>query len=189
MATKFNYASGLPRTLKSKGYLPGQVTKAFGPRFVAAGFWDSARTDTAEFGAFVEVNAGDNYAYEVIPVAASTTAAELALVVRDVVGSASLTDGMISGPKEHVALSLFLGTSGQKGTAVAILDSTNGGSPAVDGAVFVGTGASVSTVSGVVYATNYNSECIAATNWKFASTKYAPLVSTTTYVVDVKYTG
>lgn len=190
--SKFNYSSGLPRVLKQKGYLPGHITKAFGPRYVASGFWDSARTDTAEFGEFVEVNAGDSYAYEVLPVSATTTAGELAVVVRDVVGAPSLTDGMVSGPKEHVALSLFLGTSGQKGRIVAILgDGTS--TPAVDGAVYVGTGASANTVAGLVYTTNVNLECITATNWSFASTKFAPLQDTTTtnvvYAVEVKYAG
>lgn len=189
--SKFNYSSGLSTVVKQKSYLPGQITKAFGPRYIAAGFWDSARSDTAEFGEFVEVNAGDSYAYEVLPVAAATTAAELAVVVRDVVGAGS-TDGIIAGPKEHVALSLFLGTPGQKGHVVAILG--NGAtSPAVGGAVYVGTAASANTVAGLVYTTNVNSECITATNWSFAGTKFAPLVDTTTtnvvYAVEVKYAG
>ncbi len=189
--SKFNYSSGLPRVLKQKGYLPGHMSKAFGPRYIRAGFWDSARSDTAEFGEFVEVNAGDTYAYEVLPVSANTTASELAVVVRDVVG-AGTSDGMVVGPKEHVALSLFVGTPGQKGKIVAILG--NGAtSPAVDGAVYVGTGASANTVAGLVYTTNVNSECITATNWSFASTKFAPLQDTTTtnvvYAVEVKYAG
>lgn len=187
----FNYSSGLPRVLKQKGHLPGHMTKAFGPRYIRAGFWDSARTDTAEFGLFVEVNAGDEYAYKVLPVDANTTAGELGVVVRDVVGAGS-TDGIISGPKEHVALSIFAGTSGQKGKIVAILG--NGAtSPAVGGAVYVGTGASVNTISGLAYTTNVNSECITATNWSFASTKFAPLVDTTAtrvvYAVEVQYAG
>ncbi len=189
--SKFNYSSGLPRVLKPKGYLPGQITKAFGPRYIGAGFWDSASAITPEFGEFVEVNAGDSYAYEALPVGASTTAAELAVVVRDVVGAGS-TDGIVTGPKEHVALSLFLGTPGQKGKVVAILGNGET-SPAVAGAVYVGTAASANTVAGVVYTTNVNSECITATNWSFASTKFAPLVDTTTtnvvYAVEVKYAG
>lgn len=186
----FNYASGLPRVIKAKGYLPGQITKAFGPRFIGAGFLDSAQSGTLEFGEFVEVNAGDNYAYEVLPVVAGTTAGELAVIVRDVVGAGS-TDGIVAGPKEHVAISLFLGTSGQKGRIVAILgDGT--ASPAVDGAVYIGTGVN-DTLAGAVYPTNVTSDCISATNWKFASTKFAPLVDTTTsrvvYAVEVKYVG
>lgn len=187
----FNYASGLPRVLKQKGYLPGQITKAFGPRYVASGFWDSARTDTAEFGLFVEVNAGDTYAYEVLPVSSATTAGELAVVVRDVVG-AGATDNIVVGPKEHVALSLYLGTAGQKGNIVAVLGNGQT-SPSVGGAVYVGTSATANTVAGVVYTTNVNSECITATNWSFAGTKFAPLVDTTTtnmvYAVEVKYAG
>jgi hypothetical protein len=186
----FNYSSGLPRVLKAKGYLPGQITRAFGPRFIGAGFLDSAQSGTLEFGEFVEVNAGDNYAYEVLPVTSATTAGELAVVVRDVVGAGS-SDGIVAGPKEHVAMSLFMGTSGQKGHIVAILG--NGAtSPAVDGQVYVGTGVNT-TIAGAVYATNVTSDCITATNWKFASTKFAPLVDTTTtnvvYAVEVKYAG
>ena len=156
--SKFNYSSGLPRVLKQKGYLPGHMSKAFGPRYIRAGFWNSEGSDTAEFGEFVEVNAGDTYAYTVLPVNANTTASELAVVVRDVVGAGS-TDGIIVGPKEHVALSLFVGTPGQKGKIVAILG--NGAStPAVGNAVYVGTGATVNTVAGLVYTANVNSECI-----------------------------
>lgn len=183
---KFNYASGLPRTLKTKGYLPGHVTKAFGPRYIGAGFWDSARTDTPEFGEFVEVNAGDEKAYEVIPVSNTTTTAELAVVVRDVVGAPTLTDGIVSGPKEQLGLSLYMGTAGNKGKVVAILGS---GEPAVDGQVYVGTATTPSTVAGVVYATNVASECITATSWKFASTRFAPLQSSSVYAVEVKYVG
>lgn len=188
--SKFNYASGLPRVLKQKGYLPGAISKVFGPRYISAGFWDSARTDNAEFGEFVEVNAGDSYAYEVLPVIANTTAGELAVVVRDVVGAGS-SDGIVTGPKEHVAISLFMGTSGQKGHVVAILGNGET-SPAVDGQVYVGTGVN-DTVSGLVYTTNVTSDCITATNWKFASTKFAPLQDTTAtnvvYAVEVKYVG
>lgn len=183
---KFNYASGLPRTLKTKGYLPGHVTKAFGPRYIGAGFWDSARTDTAEFGEFVEVNAGDEKAYEVLPVSNTTTAGELAVVVRDVVGAPTLTDGIVSGPKEQLGLSLYMGTAGNKGKVVAIL---GGGEPAVDGQVYVGTATTASTVAGVVYATNVATECVTATNWKFASTRFAPLQASDVYAVEVKYVG
>jgi len=188
---KFNYASGLPRVLKQKGYLPGQITRAFGPRYISAGFLDSATDSTVEFGEFVEINAGDTYAREVLPVTSATTTGELGVVVRDVVGAGS-GDGIVTGPKEHVAISLFLGTPGQKGAIVAILG--NGAtSPAVGGAVYVGTGASTNTVAGLAYTTNVNSECITATNWSFASTKFAPLVDETTtrvvYAVEVQYAG
>lgn len=184
---KFNYASGLPRTLKAKGYLPGHITKAFGPRYIGAGFWDSALTTTPEFGEFVEVNAGDDKAYEVLPVSNTTTAGELAVVVRDVVGAPSLTDGIVSGPKEHLGLSLYMGTAGNKGKIVAIFGG--GDAPAVDGQVYVGTATSASTVAGVVYATNVATECISATNWKFASTRFAPLKASDVYAVEVKYVG
>lgn len=185
--SKFNYSSGLPTVLKQKGYLPGQISKSFGPRYIASGFVDSANSVDAEFGAFVEVNAGDSYAYEVLPVSASTTASELAVVVRDVVGASS-NDGIVVGPKDHLAVSLFLGTYGQKGVITAILDSANGGSPAVGGTVYVGTGVN-DTVAGVVYATNFGTDCITATGWTFASTKFAPLQATDKYVVSVKYAG
>ena len=183
---KFDYSSGLPRVLKQKGYLPGTITKAFGPRYVGAGFWDSASTDTAEFGEFVEVNAGDTYAYKVIPVSSATTAGELAVVVRDVVGAPTLTDGIVSGPKEQLGLSLYMGTAGNKGKVVAIL---GGGEPAVDGQVYVGTATTANTVAGVVYASNVSDECITATNWKFASTRFAPLQASDVYAVEVKYVG
>lgn len=189
--SKFNYSSGLPRVLKQKGYLPGHITKAFGPRYIGAGFLDSADNGILDFGEFVEVNAGNGKAYEVLRVSANTTAGELAVVVRDVVGAPTLTDGMVTGPKEHLPLSLFMGTAGQKGHVVAILGN-NSTSPAVGGDVYVGTGTS-DTVAGLVYSANEASECITATGWSFASTKFAPLADTNAsnqvYAVEVKYEG
>ncbi len=48
--------------------------------------------------------------------------------------------------------------------------------------------ATVTTVAGVVYASNIGTACLTATNWAFASTKYAPTTSGN-YVVEVEYTG
>lgn len=184
--SKFTYTH-LPRTIKAKGYLPGAYTKAFGPRYIDVAFWDSASSLTPEFGEFVEINTGDDYAKEALTMGANTTAAELAVVVRDVDGAAALTDGFLIGPKENVPISVFIGTAGNKGRVVAILGE-QGTTPAAGGQVYVGTAASASTVAGVVYTTNYNSECITATNWKFAAAKFAPLTGTY-YVVEVEYTG
>ena len=120
-----------------------------------------------------------------MPVSNTTTDVELAVVVRDVVGAPTLTDGIVSGPKEQLGLSLYMGTAGNKGKVVAIL---GGGEPAVDGQVYVGTGTD-NAVAGVVYATNAANECVTATNWKFASTRFAPLQASDVYAVEVKYVG
>ena len=236
---KFEYGH-LPRTLKAKGHLPGAYPYSFGPKYIDVAFWDSASTITAEFGEFVELNVGDDYAKEALTVVAGTATGELAVVVRDVAGFPALGGGLISGPKENVPLSVFLGTSGNKGRVVAImgLQTTT---PGIGNAVYVGTGvtttiedgafvvgttytiavagntafdsygatdntvgtvfvanavgnadgtgnATVTTVAGVVYASNIGTECITATNWQFASTKYAPTTSGN-YVVEVEYTG
>ena len=183
---KFTYGH-LPRVYKAKGFLPGQITKYFGPKYIASGFLDSANQVQIEFGEFAEVNAGDQYAYEVLPVSATTTASELAVRVRDVVGAPALTNGIIETSKKWVPLSLFMGTSGQKGKIVAILGEQDT-APAVGGQVYVGTGASANTVAGVIYTTDVNSECITATNWTFAGTKFAPTTSGE-YVVEVQYAG
>ena len=234
---KFTYG-GLPRVIKEKGYLPGHYTRAFGPRYVDSGLWDSNSSILPEFGEFVEVNVGDDYAKEALTVVASTTAAELAIVLRDVAGFPALGGGMITGPKANVPLSLFIGTAGNKGKAVAILGEQNS-TPAVGGQVYVGTGVTTTiaatalvagttytiltagttdyttvgaadsevgttfvatgvaegtgtvtntTEAGVVYATNIGTACISATNWKFASTKFAPTLSGK-YVVEVEYVG
>ena len=234
---KFVYGH-LPRTLKAKGHLPGAYPYSFGPKYIDVAFWDSASTITAEFGEFVEINIGDDYAKEALTVVAGTTAAELAVIVRDVAGFPALGGGLISGPKENVPLSIFIGTAGNKGKVVAILGE-QGTSPAVAGQVYVGTGESatitagafvvgttytiltagstdytligaadsvVGTVfiatgvgagtgtatftseAGTVFTTDLHSKTLSATNWKFASTKYAPTTSGK-YVVEVEYTG
>lgn len=236
---KFTYGS-LPRTIKAKGHLPGIYPYSFGPRYIDVAKWDSDSTITAEFGEFVELNVGDDKAKEALTVDANTTAAELAVVVRDVAGYTALGGGLISGPKAEVPLSVFIGTSGNKGriTAICGLQDTT---PVVGNAVYVGTGvsttiedgafvvgttytiavagntdytaigsadntvgtvfvangvgnaagtgnATVTTVAGVVYVTNIGTACLTATNWAFASTKYAPTTSGK-YVVEVEYTG
>ena len=237
--SKFVYGH-LPRTLKAKGHLPGAYPYSFGPRYIDVALWDSASEITAEFGEFVEINIGDDYAKEALTMVNTTTAAELAVVVRDVAGFPALGGGLISGPKANVPLSVFIGTSGNKGRVVAILGE-QATTPAVGNAVYVGTGvssvvedgafvsgttytittagntsfttigASANTVgtvftanavgnaagtgnatntlvAGVVYTTNIANVCLTATNWAFASTKYAPTTSAN-YVVEVKYTG
>lgn len=183
---KFVYGS-LPRVYKAKGFLPGQITKYFGPKYIASGFLDSANQVQVEFGEFAEVNAGDQYAYEVLPVSATTTAGELAVRVRDVVGAPTLENGIIETSKKWVPLSLFMGTSGQKGKIVAILGE-QATTPSVGGQVYVGTGATSATVAGVIYTTNVGTECIEATGWTFAGTKFAPTTSGN-YVIEVQYAG
>ena len=182
----FNYGH-LKRQIPLKGYLPGQITKAFGPRYIKSGFWDSASNTVTEYGLFVEVNAGDDYAYEVLPFTSATTAGECAVVVRDIAGAQTLTEGIPVGPKEHVPLSLFIGTAGQKGRIVAICGEQNT-TFNVAGQVYVGTASTANTIAGAVYTTNVNSECVTATNWKYAGTKFAPTTSGA-YVVEVEYVG
>jgi len=161
---KFTYGS-LPRTLKAKGYLPGQYPKAFGPRYIDVAFWDSSSTITAEFGEFVELNTGDDYALEALTVTNTTTAAELGVVVRDVAGASALGGGIINGPKENVPLSVFLGTSGQKGKVVAILGEQTT-TPVVGNAVYVGAGvASVVNAGNFVNATEYVITSAGNTDW------------------------
>jgi hypothetical protein len=234
---KFTYGN-LPRTLKAKGHLPGAYPYSFGPKYVDVAFWDSASTITAEFGEFIELNVGDDYAKEGLTVTNTTATGELAVVVRDVAGFTALGGGIISGPKEDVPLSVFIGTAGNKGRVVAILGE-QATTPGIGNAVYVGVGeattlvagnfvsgttyvitvagntnfvavgaadntvgtiftsngvgvgngtATVTPEAGTVFTTNIASTCITATNWKFASTKYAPTTSGN-YVVEVEYTG
>ena len=235
---KFTYGK-LPRTIKIKGHLPGAYLYAFGPRYIDVAKWDSASSLLPEFGSFVEINVGDDYAKEALDVVAATTATELAVIVRDVAGYPALGGGIVDGPKAEVPLSVFIGTSGNKGKVVAIMGE-QGTTPAVAGQVYVGTGESavitagafvvgttytittagstdytligaadsvVGTVfvatgvgagtgtatftsePGTVYTTDLHSKTLSATNWKFASTKYAPTTISTSYVVEVEYIG
>jgi roadblock/LC7 domain-containing protein len=179
-------AGSLPRTLKRKGHLPGIYTYAFGPRYIDVAKWDSASALLPEFGEFVELNVGDDYAKEASTMVAGTTASELAVIVRDVTGAPAIGGGIISGPKAEIPLSVFIGTAGNKGKIVAILGEQDT-TPAIGGAVYVGTGVSA-TVAGVIYTTDVGIECITATNWQFAGLKFAPTTSGN-YVVEVEYTG
>ena len=236
---KFEYGH-LSRTLKAKGHLPGAYPYSFGPKYIDVAFWDSASAITAEFGEFIEINVGDDYAKEGLTVTDGTATGELAVVVRDVAGFPALGGGLISGPKENVPLSIFIGTAGNKGKVTTIC-GVQTDTPGIGNAVYVGTGvtttiedgafvvgttytiavagnttfntlgaadnnvgtvfvanavgnasntgnATVVTEAGTVYASNYGTACLTATNWAFASTKYAPTTSGN-YVVEVEYTG
>lgn len=191
MATKFTYGS-LPRVIKSKGYLPGHITKAFGPRYIAAGILKTG-TDAVEFGEFVELESNTDKSYIVKTLDSGTTAAQLGLVVRDVVGSRYLTqeDGennIVAYPKTNVPLSIFVASAGNKGKIVAILAASQ--TPAVGGNVFVGKGTGT-TVAGVLYTTAQGSggaDSVAATGWKFASLKFAPTEGAG-QAVEVEYIG
>ena len=234
---KFTYGH-LPRTIKAKGHLPGAYPQAFGPRYIDSAKWDSASALTPEFGEFVELNVGDDYAKEALTVTNTTVTGELAVIVRDVAGFPALGGGLISGPKAEVPLSVFIGTAGNKGRVVAILGE-QATTPGVGNAVYVGDGtasivtstafvvgttyvittagntnftligaadnsvgtiftatgaglgngtATVTPEAGTVFTTNIGNTCITATNWKFASTKYAPTTSGN-YVVEIEYVG
>lgn len=186
---KFVYGA-LPRTLKAKGYLPGHITSAFGPRYVAAGILKTGTTPV-EFGEFVELESNTSKSYIAKVVDDGTTAAQLGVVVRDVVGNSLLTNdegdnNIVAYPKKNVPLSLFIPTAGNKSKIVGILGDSQ--TPAVGGAVFVGTGASANTVAGALYTTDVNSECLAATGWTFASVKFQPTEGTGE-AVEVQYAG
>lgn len=184
---KFVYGS-LPRVLKTKGYLPGHITSAFGPRYVAAGILKTG-TDAVEFGEFVELESNTAKSYIVKVVDDGTTAAQLGVVVRDVVGNSLLTsdegdNNIIAYPKKNVPLSIFVPTTGNKGKIVAFLGASQ--TPAVGGAVYVGDGTN-STVAGALYTTTGDGK-LAATGWKFASTKFTPTEGTGE-AVEVEYAG
>lgn len=150
---KFVYGS-LPRQLRLKGYLPGHITKAFGPRYIAAGI---ARDGVnLEFGEFVELDGQNSKGYIANVVDAATALGTEAVVVRDVVGFDATGGGIVSVPKDNVTLSLFVPTEGNKGKIVAILGNPGGGTPAVGGNVFLGTGATTTVTAGAfVVGTTY----------------------------------
>jgi hypothetical protein len=187
---KFVYGA-LPRTLKAKGYLPGHITSAFGPRYVAAGILKAGET-AVEFGEFVELESNTSKSYIAKVVDAGTAVAQLGVVVRDVVGSSLLTNdegdnNIVAFPKKNVPLSLFIQTAGNKSKIVAILAASQ--TPAVGGQVFVGRGTG-STVAGVLYTAAQGSAGVdtIATDWKFASLKFQPTEGAGE-AVEVEYAG
>ena len=187
---KFAYGS-LSRVLKPKGYLPGSITSAFGPRYVAAGILKTGTT-AVEFGEFVELESNTSKSYIVKVVDAGTTAAQLGVVVRDVVGGALLTtdegeNNIIAYPKKNVPLSIFVQTAGNKGKIVAFLGASQ--TPAVGGAVFVGKGTGT-TVAGALYTSAQGSSGVdtVASDWVFASLKFQPTEGAGE-AVEVEYAG
>lgn len=187
---KFVYGA-LPRTIKAKGYLPGHITSAFGPRYVAAGILKTG-TDAVEFGEFVELESNTSKSYIVKTVVAGTTADKLGVVVRDVVGHALLTtdegdNNIVAFPKKNVPLSIFAQTAGNKGKIVGILAPSQ--TPVVGNQVFVGKGTG-GTVAGAIYTSAQGSEGVnsIATDWKFASLKFQPTEGTGE-AVEIEYAG
>lgn len=187
---KFVYGP-LSRVLKAKGYLPGSITSAFGPRYVAAGILKTGTT-AVEFGEFVELESNTSKSYIVKVVDTGTTDAQLGVLVRDVVGGALLTNdegdnNIIAFPKKNVPLSIFVPTAGNKAKIVGILAANQ--TPAIAGQVFVGKGTG-STVAGVLYTSAQGSSGVdtIASTWKFASLKFAPTEGAG-FAVEVEYTG
>lgn len=187
---KFVYGA-LPRTIKAKGYLPGHITSAFGPRYVAAGILKTGTTPV-EFGEFVELESNTSKSYIAKVVDADTTAAQLGVVVRDVVGNSLLTNdegdnNIVAFPKKNVPLSVFAQTAGNKGKIVGILAESQ--TPAVGGAVFVGKGTN-GTVAGVLYTAEQGTggaDSI-ATDWVFSSLKFQPTEGAGE-AVEIEYAG
>lgn len=186
---KFVYGA-LPRTIKAKGYLPGHITSAFGPRYVAAGILKAGESPV-EFGEFVELESNTSKSYIVKVVDTATTASQLGIIVRDVVGSSLLTNdegdnNIVAFPKKNVPLSVFAQTSGNKGKIVAILAPSQ--TPAVGGVVYVGKGTN-NTVAGALYTAEQGSGADSiATDWKFASVKFQPTEGTGE-AVEIEYAG
>lgn len=183
---KFGYGS-LPRVIKPKGYLPGAYTRAFGPRYIDVASWDADSALTAEFGEFVEINTGDDYAKEALTVSNTTNTSELAVVVRDVAGAPALGGGIISGPKEDVPLSVFIGTEGNKGKIVTIL-GYNHTTPVVGNQVYVGDG-STSTVNAGNFVTNTVYVISTAGNTDFTAIGATANTVGTTFVANGAGTG
>jgi hypothetical protein len=187
---KFNYSSGLPRVVKQIAFLPGRQTKMFGPRYHDVGKVVADSADAGylpEFGEFVEIKGSDAKGLLIDEVDADTAKADLAFVVRDIVGAQTLGDGIVAGAKANVPLTLAIQTAGQKGQYVAIL---GGGTPSVGGTVHVGLGTGA-TVAGVVYASAQGLQGVDSieTDWVFASSRFAPLNATNVYAVMVEYKG
>lgn len=187
---KFVYGA-LPRTIKAKGYLPGHITSAFGPRYVAAGILKAGATPV-EFGEFVELESNTSKSYIAKVVDSGTTAAQLGVVVRDVVGSSLLTNdegdnNIVAFPKKNVPLSIFAQTAGNKGKIVGILATSQ--TPAVGGQVFVGKGTG-SSVAGALYTAAQGTDGVdsIASGWVFASVKFQPTEGAGE-AVEIEYAG
>jgi len=185
---KFDYSSGLPRVVKQIAFLPGRQTHMFGPRYHDVGkiLPDSADDGyLVEFGEFVEIVGRDAKTLIVDEVDANTVKGDLAFVVRDIVGAQTLGQGIVEGPKANVPMTLAIQTAGQKGKYVAILGS---GTPSVGGTVYVGRGTN-DTVAGVVYTEEQGVEGIdsIATDWVFASPRFAPISANDEYAVMIEY--
>ena len=182
--SKFVYGS-LPRQLRLVGYLPGQITSAFGPRYVAAGIV-SEGSDQVEFGEIVEILDNTAKGYVVGEIDANTdTVNTVAVVVRDVVGRDATGGGITAIPKRNVPLSLFVASEHNLGKVVAFLGEAND-VPGVGNAVYVGIGTN-NTVQGAVYVNDSND--VGSTPFVFASTKFAPTTNPNAYAVQIQVDG
>lgn len=189
--SKFVYGS-LPRTLKPVGYLPGTITKAFGPRYVAVGILKQGE-DPVEFGEFVALIDQDAKGYHVAPIDSDAfDGSPIAVVVRDIVGHSGLAtiegeNEIVHRPKSHVPLSLFIGDTANKGKITVITDGTT--NPIVGATVHIGLGTGA-TVAGIAYATAQGIAGVdsIASDWVFASTKFQP-TNGAGFAVIVEYKG
>lgn len=176
MADKFGFG-GVSPILKSKGHYPGQQYSAIGERLVIPGLSTSSDFLNYDFtfGEIVKVHRYDTPAYEIAPIDDSVDAvANLAVIMRDVVGGTAYNEDIIPRPKRNVPLSLFLLNPEQYGS-IAVVCSDDAGL-LVNGTPHLGLGTG-GTVAGTVYGAPQGAlgvDTLEMEGWEFKTLAYEP---------------
>lgn len=158
-------------TKPGQNFLPGAFTNAYGIQYGAGAF--ALNGVRFEFGEAVKIAGETNRAYNIERVDGTTTAGQLGVVIRDVVGVRSMEDTIATGPAKDVPLTIVPFVA-PHGWAIAV-PLAEGEIPVVGGTVYVGNGEE-DTIAGAFYATPVVDGTI-ETEYKFIGLAYNPTSS------------
>jgi hypothetical protein len=171
-------------TQPGTNHLPGTYFAAYGIQY-GAGAWNNTANNT-EPGEVVEIAASSDKGYTVKRATSSLTLNTAAIVVRDIMGVRTMTNGVLEEFVPGVPLTVIPATTPHGWSIVVPIVANE--TAAAGGAVYVGLGTN-NTVLGGIYAnaqgTN-GADSIALTGWTFGGTKFAPTLNTSSYAVVIK---
>jgi len=186
MADKFGLGSG-SMIVKRNGHFPGQQYSVLGGRLVIPGLNTHSTYDTEwqyGFGEIVKILDYKDGAYQFRPMITGDDATQLAVIMRDIVGGATVTDGPIPYGKSNVPVSLYLLSEEQHGAMTVPCAAI--ASVAVGGTPYVGLGTN-GTTAGSVYGAAQGSggaDSVALTGYEFKTLPFQPS-DTSAYAVVI----
>jgi hypothetical protein len=171
-------------TIPGANHLPGSYFTAYGIQYGAGAF--NLTANNMEPGEVVEIVSSTNKGYNVRRAAATTTAANAAIILRDVMGVRTIQEGVFEDYVPGTPMTC-IPVSAPAGWSV-VVPVVAGEVPVVGTPVFVGLGTG-GTVAGGVYDAAQGAggvDSVQLTDWVFQSVSFRPTASNSIAVVIAK---